>query len=611
MALSGSFHAYAVGSFGLYCTWSATQSISEYCSRVTVNVYLKHNAISVGARANSTIKCGSETHYYQAAALSFASGTPLTQTLLGSHTFTVPHDAGGGTKTVNLSASWAFNGTYSGTYVGTITASDSIVLDAIPQQSVISSVTVDAGNKVTVNLTRYVSTFTHSVRFVFGSYSYTLSNVGTSANYTIPVEWFSAIPNSVTGVGAVQVTTYSNGSTVGSVVSQEFTVSVPASVVPKIGGISWTKTSSEPSSWPLTKNVSTGTLTMIEVEGAYGSTIKLYSLTFAGLSSNTASLSVTNISDYGTLKAVAKITDSRGRTATKEVSFSVASYSKPTLTAQAYRSNENGEEDDVGEYLCIAGDVVLATVADNALSDFTFGYKQHSSSVYTQVTIDPGYPLVVPASSNYTWDWYLTAADAVNAVTLHGSIPTGDVILDIKADGTGITFGGVAEESGLHSNWDYTGKDMRVDTVDAAQVNAASVSATDISVECIYIEQMQVNNQDVVDYVIEQGTDGIWTYRKWSSGLAECWGSKDATPTTLTTFGSVYYFDSPEIVLPTNLFTAGLHDVQVTAHAKNGGLYWPCPYALSTARFTARVISADSTVRTCALWFSAKGKWKS
>lgn len=26
------------------------------------------------------------------------------------------------------------------------------------------------------------------------------------------------------------------------------------------------------------------------------------------------------------------------------------------------------------------------------------------------------------------------------------------------------------------------------------------------------------------DYIVEQGTNGIWTYRKWASGIAECWG---------------------------------------------------------------------------------------
>lgn len=24
--------------------------------------------------------------------------------------------------------------------------------------------------------------------------------------------------------------------------------------------------------------------------------------------------------------------------------------------------------------------------------------------------------------------------------------------------------------------------------------------------------------------VVEEGTSGIWTYRKWSNGIAECWG---------------------------------------------------------------------------------------
>ena len=33
----------------------------------------------------------------------------------------------------------------------------------------------------------------------------------------------------------------------------------------------------------------------------------------------------------------------------------------------------------------------------------------------------------------------------------------------------------------------------------------------------------------IADYVVEQGTDGIWTYRKWNSGIAECWGYWPAT----------------------------------------------------------------------------------
>lgn len=31
------------------------------------------------------------------------------------------------------------------------------------------------------------------------------------------------------------------------------------------------------------------------------------------------------------------------------------------------------------------------------------------------------------------------------------------------------------------------------------------------------------------DYVVERGTSGIWTYRKWASGIAECWGTSSST----------------------------------------------------------------------------------
>lgn len=34
-------------------------------------------------------------------------------------------------------------------------------------------------------------------------------------------------------------------------------------------------------------------------------------------------------------------------------------------------------------------------------------------------------------------------------------------------------------------------------------------------------------NTQAVDYVVEQGTSGIWTYRKWNSGLAECWANSN------------------------------------------------------------------------------------
>lgn len=42
------------------------------------------------------------------------------------------------------------------------------------------------------------------------------------------------------------------------------------------------------------------------------------------------------------------------------------------------------------------------------------------------------------------------------------------------------------------------------------------------------------------DYVVDQGTSGIWSYRKWASGHAECWGSTSVTRTFTNAWGSLY-----------------------------------------------------------------------
>lgn len=60
-------------------------------------------------------------------------------------------------------------------------------------------------------------------------------------------------------------------------------------------------------------------------------------------------------------------------------------------------------------------------------------------------------------------------------------------------------------------------------------------------------EEIQTANQEITvlqerDYIVEQGTSGIWTYRKWASGIAECW-CKLTINTAITSAwqGSVFY----------------------------------------------------------------------
>ena len=42
----------------------------------------------------------------------------------------------------------------------------------------------------------------------------------------------------------------------------------------------------------------------------------------------------------------------------------------------------------------------------------------------------------------------------------------------------------------------------------------------------IYLQQ---TDEPEVDYIVESGVNGIWTYQKWKSGIAKCWGTRSVS----------------------------------------------------------------------------------
>lgn len=66
------------------------------------------------------------------------------------------------------------------------------------------------------------------------------------------------------------------------------------------------------------------------------------------------------------------------------------------------------------------------------------------------------------------------------------------------------------------------------------------------------------------DYVVEQGTSGNWTYRKWNSGIAECWGTHNPSSSASGTEGGLY-FQGIYIDFPSGLFASAPRTL-VTAH---------------------------------------------
>lgn len=200
MALSGSFQNLPVNNFGLYCTWSATQSVTGNYSDVTLNVYLKYYTLEVGSRADSTISINGTSETYTAPAINDYSSGQHTK-LLKTKTVRVSHNADGAKSGVALSAYWRFSGTYSGTPISSITASTTITLDTIDRAAptvslstssiTASGVTISATSSATADIWQYStdngSTWTQFSTTAGTSASKAITGLSPNTTYYIKV----------------------------------------------------------------------------------------------------------------------------------------------------------------------------------------------------------------------------------------------------------------------------------------------------------------------------------------------------------------------------------------------------------------------------------------
>lgn len=111
-------------------------------------------------------------------------------------------------------------------------------LTDIPRSTNTPSVSGYIGQSVNISLARNSTSFTHTLRYAFGSLSGTIAtNVGTSYNWTIPTTFYAQIGNARSGVGTLYVDTYNGGTFIGTT-SNNFTATVNESLAKLQIGIS-------------------------------------------------------------------------------------------------------------------------------------------------------------------------------------------------------------------------------------------------------------------------------------------------------------------------------------------------------------------------------------
>ncbi len=431
--------------------------------------------------------------------------------VIASGSTTITHNSDG-TKSFSLSCE---AGVY--TYAVSVRASGTHTLNTIPRASSISMANGTMGSASTITISRASSSFTHTLTYAFGNASGTITTktASTSVTWIPPLTLAQQLPSSTSGTVTITCTTYSGSTSVGSK-SVTVTLKIPDSMKPTLSSVSATRVDGDvPASWGIyVQGKSKCTLTINGATGVQGSKISAYSISGGGFSSTSSSFTTGFLTTVGTITFTAKVTDSRGRVSdAKTVSITVISYSPPVIASySSQRCNSGGSLIDEGTYIKSLISFSFSSCSNKNTVKTSVYYKKSTESTWVNAnkTFSSGTSFVFGGSISpeSSYDIKYTVQDAFISVSVTDTVSTASVLMDFKAGGKGIAIGKVAETDNcfeLATTWD-----------------------------------LKLKGSMMADFVVSQGKSGIWIFRKWKSGIAECWGRKSITVDVSNTWGNLF-----------------------------------------------------------------------
>ena len=402
--------------------------------------------------------------------------------------------------TVSGFSGWIYN---SG---NTYASSQTFTLPTIPRASSVSCSTADIGSNATISISRASSSFTHTLSYAFGSLTGTIATKtsSTSVSWTIPTTFYAQIPNDKSGTGTITCYTY-NGSTLIGSKPTSFTATVNESA-------------SKPTLNPTAVDVNTTTTALT---GDSSKFIKYYSnasVSTGASARNSATLKSQKItcgaksisSASGTINAVESgsftfsATDSRGYPATQTVNKTLIEYIKLTCSLNAGAPTTDGVAT-----LKISGNYWNGTFGAlaNTLT-VQYRYKPQGGSYGNWTTVSA-------TKSNNTYNATATISGLDYRTTYVFQARAVDKLATVNTD---------EQARRTTPIFDWSKDDFRVNG-DFTVNGATTITGATTVGGAINTQSLKINNIEI-DYIVSQGTSGIWTYRKWNSGLAEYWGKE-------------------------------------------------------------------------------------
>ena len=433
-----------------------SQSILENKSKVNIQwattqtgaSYNNHKRV---AKYYISINGGPELEY----AVAYQLPKAATYQIL-NHTIDVPHRADG-TGTIKVRTWMDTN-----ISAGVVEKSSTLTLTPIPRatQPTLYASTVDMGGTATIYLYRADSSFKHDLSYSVagGAYQAIASNLDTVHYWAVP-DLAAQIPNNTSLTVTIKCDTKVNGVVIGSA-TVLLTARVPASVAPTISSVALAEATPGVAAQfgAFVKDKSALTVN-VAAAGVKGSTIKSYSTTILGRIYGEASFTSEVLDSFGEVVIAVTVTDTRGRSTRTERKIVVLDYFLPvTSEFIAYRTDEDGNAKSDGNYLTVAYAYKVALVNNRNIADMRIDYKLASATSWSTTPLLTGNSLEGAGvikfeetfTSDYQFDIRMTVTDWFGEeATYVTTLPTANVILDIKADGKGLAFGKTSEVQGF------------------------------------------------------------------------------------------------------------------------------------------------------------------
>lgn len=252
---------------------------------------------------------------------------------------------------------------------------------------------------------------------------------------------------------------------------------------------------------------------------------------------NIGNVSVTNtdttipvggVSSVGSLEIVVTCADSRGYSTQQRKSVEIIKYSKPKITGHVRRKDEIEaliQLDFSGSFSSIMPDGITEK---NYIADITYTYKKTNEtddafsepvSILEDVTIrntSISYENLelIELDTDFSFDVVVTVTDALGILTQY------DLGLLLLRANPYLTL--------LKRNAEFDFPRIGV-------FNPKPQYPFDCNALANFAEGILIAGQSLANYIVEKGTEGIWTYEKYADGTAKCWGTALVEGTTFTT----------------------------------------------------------------------------